>query len=169
MNDIIIFQLQKNISVFKKLLQDISDIEICTWKPDKDRWCILEVLCHLYDEEKEDFKFRTKWVLENPGKVPPSTDPEAWVTERKYMEQNYVEMLKKFIAERIDSIMWLKSIENVNWHNAYEHPTLGKLSARSILVNWLAHDYIHMRQIIKLKYDYIKELTGEEFQYAGSW
>lgn len=167
MNDIIIFQLQKNLGVFQKLLQDISDIEICTWKPSEEQWCILEVLCHLYDKEREDFKLRTKLALEKSEETIPSFNPELRAIECKYLEQDYKEMLKKFIAERIDSIMWLKSLENVNWQNSFEHPQLGKLTVRYFLINWLTHDYIHMRQIIKLKYDYIKELTGEEFKYAG--
>ncbi len=169
MNDIIIFQLQKNLNIFKKLLQDISHIEICTWKPTKDNWCILEVLCHLHDKEKEDFKLRTKWILDKPEEIPPSFDSEKWAIEKKYIEQNYKEILKVFINERVDSIMWLKSLGNVNWQNSYTDPKLGKVSARAVLVNWLAHDYLHMRQIIKLKYDYIKDLTGEEFKFAGSW
>jgi len=134
MNDIIIFQLQKNISVFKKLLQNISDIEICTWKPNKDHWCILEVLCHLYDEEREDFKYRIKWILEKPGETPPDINPKAWVIEREYIKQGYVEMLNKFISERTDSILWLKSLENVNWQHSYKHPNLGKLTARLMII-----------------------------------
>ncbi|NER12231.1 DinB family protein [Leptobacterium flavescens] len=168
MNDIIIFQLQRNLGVFQKLLQDISDIDICTWKPHKDKWCLLEVLCHLYDEEREDFRFRIKWVLEKPGVVPPPFDPTVWVKERNYMGQDYRQMLKKFLQEREESVKWLKSLENANWQNSYEHPTKGKITARYYLVNWLSHDYLHMRQIIKLKYDYIKEITGENLDYAGS-
>ena len=167
MNDIIIFQLQKNLNIFKKLLQDISDIEMCTWKPHEDSWCIQEVLCHLYDEEKEDFKFRIRWILEKPNEVPPPIDPKVWVKERSYMKQNYKEILKKFIAERADSVIWLQSLGNVNWQNSFEHPKHGRLNARYFLINWLAHDYRHMRQIIKLKHDYIKYLTGEDLKYAG--
>lgn len=33
--------------------------------------------------------------------------------------------------------------------------------------NWLAHDYLHMRQIIK--YQYLKEKTNIDLQYAGNW
>jgi hypothetical protein len=43
------------------------------------------------------------------------------------------------------------------------------MSAGMLLANWLAHDYLHFRQITKLKYDYIKYRTGEDLAYAGTW
>jgi hypothetical protein len=37
------------------------------------------------------------------------------------------------------------------------------------LHNWLAHDYLHIRQIIRIKYDYLKKTSGEILLYAGEW
>ena len=34
------------------------DAEQARWKPDADSWSILEVVCHLVDEEREDFRTR---------------------------------------------------------------------------------------------------------------
>ncbi len=43
------------------------------------------------------------------------------------------------------------------------------MTAKMFLSNWLAHDYLHIRQITKLKYDYLKQLTNEDLNYAGNW
>jgi hypothetical protein len=33
----------------------------------------------------------------------------------------------------------------------------------------MAHDLLHIRQITKLKYDYLKYLSGQGLSYAGDW
>jgi len=43
------------------------------------------------------------------------------------------------------------------------------MTASMFFSNWLAHDYLHIRQITRLKYDYLKQLTNEDLSYAGTW
>jgi hypothetical protein len=160
--------LSDNSNVFKELLSDLTD-EVFLWKPNQEKWCLLEIVCHLYDEEREDFRARTKHVLETPTEPLPQIDPQGWVETRNYIQQNYHDKLTNFLEEREKSIEWLKGLSNPNWENAYEHPKFGKMTAKMFLSNWLAHDYLHIRQIIKLKYDYLKKLTDEDLNYAGNW
>ena len=166
--DFVLEQLQKNKGIFKNLFEDENE-DMFLWKQTPEKWCLLEILCHLYDEEREDFRFRTKWVLERPNETPPPIAPNDWVTERNYMQQDYRVMLDKFLAERDDSIDWLKSLKNPKWDNYYVHPKIGNLSAKHFLDNWLAHDYLHFRQITKLKFDYLNHRSGERLDYAGIW
>ena len=166
--DFVLKQLQKNKDVFHDLLKDIDE-PMLFWKQSPDKWCLLEIVCHLYDEEREDFRFRTQWVLENPNKIPPPFNPVVWVSERKYIEQHYNEMLNNFLEERAKSIAWLKTLKAPNWEHSFEHPKLGTLTAKHFYNNWLAHDYLHLRQIIKLKFDYLKHVSGEDLSYAGAW
>ncbi len=164
----VIEQLQQNNTVFTNLLKDVNE-DMFIWKQNSDKWCLLEIVCHLYDEEREDFRFRTKWVLDKPNQTPPLFNPLKWVTERNYMEQNYNQVLKHFTEEREQSIQWLLSLENPKWENYFEHPKKGKLTAKFFLTNWLAHDYLHIRQIIKLKFDYLEHQSREKLDYAGIW
>lgn len=140
-----------------------------SWKPNPEKWNLLEVLCHLYDEEREDFRARLKHTLETHSARMPKIDPPGWVIERKYAEQDYEGTLTKFLAERDSSIKWLNSLAKPEWKNIYLHPKAGELSAEMFLANWLAHDYLHFRQITKLKYDYLKAHAGVRFDYAGDW
>ena len=164
----IIDELRKNKTVFKDLLENLSP-EIYMWRINPDKWCLLEIICHLYDEEREDFRTRVKHILENPELPLNSIDPVGWVTSRKYIEKDYDKVLTNFLNERDNSINWLSKLENPKWNNIYEHPKLGKLSAKMIFTNWLAHDYLHIRQIIRLKFEYLKSVTGENLSYAGDW
>lgn len=165
---IIIQNLCNNAAVFKGLLIGV-DRETYLWKPEPEKWCLLEIICHLYDEEREDFKIRTKYVLANPEKPLPPIDPVSWVKDRNYIKQNFSEKLKAFLYERQQSILWLESLRKPNWENEYNHANLGKMSANLFLSNWLAHDYLHIRQILNLKFSYLKKISKESLDYAGNW
>ncbi len=161
-------ELSKNRKIFKKLLKNTQE-EMILWKPEEKKWCLLEVICHLYDEECDDFRARVKGVLKNPDAPLNPINPIGWVLERKYIEQNYDEMLKKFLKERKKSIKWLKQLQEPIWENAFKHPKYGDMSAKMFLSNWLVHDYLHIRQIIKIKYEYFKSSSKENLEYAGNW
>ena len=164
----IITELEKNKLVFQQMLEDVP-VEMRKWKPAADQWCLLELLCHLYDEEREDFRARTKRTLEHPELPLAPFDPVAWVTERQYMEQDYNQKLIAFLEERTQSISWLKGLKDPDWNHAGQHSSLGPLSAQLFLKNWLVHDFIHIRQIMRLKHAYLKAHSEEDLSYAGNW
>jgi hypothetical protein len=167
-HDRIIENLSANRDVFSTLLMNKHEDEYL-WKPSDTKWCLLEVVCHLYDEEREDFRARVKHTLETPIEPLPMFDQVAWVKDRKYIEQDYNQMVEKILDERNNSITWLKSIKDPSWKNAYPHPKLGALSAEHFLANWLAHDFLHMRQIVGLQFQFLKVTSENDLSYAGSW
>ena len=164
----IINELKRNLGIFQNLLKDQSP-ELVYWKADEKKWCLLEIICHLYDEEREDFRARVKICLESPDQSLPPIDPVGWVKQRKYLEKDFETMLQNFSNERKKSVKWLNSLKDPNWDNFIVHPALGKMSALKFLQNWLVHDFIHIRQILKLKYDYLEDSTSEDLTYAGNW
>ena len=165
----VIQQLQRNAATFRTLLEGQSPAEY-TWRPAPGKWCLLEIVCHLYDEEREDFRARVRHVLEKPTQPMTPIFPVNWVAERQYIEQDYDKMVQKFLQTRAESITWLHSLRQPAWNNVYQHPELGPLSAQLFLSNWLAHDYLHFRQINRLKYAYLETvLNTEPLDYAGNW
>lgn len=164
----VIAQLEKNKTVFQNLLK-VENEELIVWKQAPEKWCLLEIACHLLDEEIYDFRFRTQWVLDKPNQTPPPIDPIDWVTKHNYINQDYLTMANKLLDEREKSITWLRSLKNPKWNLSYKHSKLGTLTAKHFLTNWLAHDYLHMKQILKLKYDYVKYKSDENLDYAGIW
>lgn len=161
-------ELLRTKEVFKVLLSDISKDEYL-WRPAPDKWCLLEIVCHLYDEERDDFRARVRHVLETPDVPMKPNNPPDWVHEHKYIEQNYTETLNKFMKERDESVKWLRSLKSPKWDNEYQHPKMGPLKAEMFLVNWPAHDYLHIRQITKQKFEYLKYTSGDSLNYAGDW
>ncbi|MCB0726849.1 MAG: DinB family protein [Ignavibacteriae bacterium] len=167
-HSIVIRKLNDNLNTFKSLLSDTSENEYL-FRPAENKWCLLEIVCHLCDEEQSDFRARVKHTLEKTEGDPPKIDPEGWVKSKKYIEWDYYKTLEKFIDERKKSVEWLYSLKDPAWKNEYIHPKFGGMSAEFFLSNWLAHDYLHFRQIIYTKYNYLKHSGSIDLIYAGEW
>lgn len=167
-HELIYNALEQNAATFQALFSGVSPEEY-RWRPQPDKWSLIEVLCHLHDEEREDFRARLKHTLQTPEERLPRINPVGWVTERDYAHQDYETMLKKFVEERVASVQWLRSIENPDWRATHFHPKWGAFSAQMFLENWLAHDLLHFRQIASLKYYYLAAHAGDRMDYAGTW
>ncbi|WP_223551314.1 MULTISPECIES: DinB family protein [Aestuariivivens] len=161
-------QLKQNQTVFKGLLQNKLPEE-SLWRPEEGKWCLLEIACHLLDEEQKDFKARIQYIFEQPEYDLPSINPVAWIKEHDYMSKNYEEVVATFLDERQQSVTWLKGQIDANWEQKLKHPKLGEMSAKLFLANWLAHDYLHIRQILRLQYNFLKSHSRLNLDYAGNW
>ena len=103
-------ELVDSTNMINALLAGISDDEARV-KPTAETWSILEVLCHLYDEEREDFRLRLRFIL-GPRDEWHDIHPSAWVTERGYNTRSLREMKEKFFGERISSALRPRTASN---------------------------------------------------------
>jgi hypothetical protein len=161
-------ELTNSTEMIRVLLSGISREDAQT-KPDFESWSILEVLCHLYDEEREDFREHLDFILHRQNEKYHVIDPQGWVTERKYNEQNFIKMQEKFFTERWKSLEWLKTLTGTDWETTYisQH---GSVSAGEMFSCWVAHDNLHIRQLVELRRKYIENITSPyDLQYAGDW
>ena len=140
------------------------------WKPSDGAWSILEVVCHLADEEEFDFPERIKLTLADPNRSWPPIDPEAWPVERRYNEGNLNEAVARFDSLRNQSVRWMRSLVNPDWTRTYHHSKFGSVRAGDLLAAWVAHDYLHLRQISKRMYQMAARDAGDySVHYAGGW
>jgi hypothetical protein len=164
----IIDNLESNIKVFEGLCANITP-EQAKWKPSEDKWSVLEVVNHLYDEEQFDFRARVEKLLEHDKEWEP-IDPQGWVTSKNYYKRDFRKSLKNFINERQKSVLWLRSLKDKGWDIPLEHPKLGTFTAYRMLSAWLAHDYLHVRQIMRLLFQYMQVIgKNDMIEYAGKW
>jgi hypothetical protein len=63
----------------------------------------------------------------------------------------------------------LESLSDPTWDAGFQHPVFSNMATKMVLSNWLAYDYLHLRQITKLKYDFLKYLAGENLEYEDNW
>ena len=164
----ILLHMQRTSVAIQALIEDIGDAQ-ARWKPDPDSWSILEVINHLFDEEREDFRVRLDYILHRPGEQAPPIDPAGWVTSRRYNERDLAKSLFNFLEERAASLTWLSALDSPNFQLFVEGP-FGRISAGDMLAAWAAHDLLHMRQLVELKYLFLKK-NVEPYGpgYAGSW
>lgn len=144
---------------------------LARWKPTSGAWSILEIVCHLGDEEVDDFRTRLRLALTDPAADWPRIDPPTWAIERKYNEQDLDAALARFIRERGESIRWLRSLESPDWAVTVVRPRVA-MRPGDLLVAWAAHDALHIRQIAKRLHELAAEdgkPEGYEVGYAGEW
>lgn len=155
--------------VLPALVADLPDQD-ARWRPPSGNWSVLEIVCHLADEEVEDFRRRVQLILTNPSEAWPPIDPEAAAVERKYNEADLEESTNRFLTERTASIEMLRGLADPDWSQAHDHPKFGLIHAGEVLAAWAAHDHLHSRQISKRLF----EITGRDAspygtEYAGDW
>ena len=155
----IIKRLAGNEALIQGLVSGLDETQ-SRWRPEPGKWSVLEVINHLYDEEREDFRHRLDLTLHTSDAAWTPNDPERWVSERKYNERDLKNSLENLISERRKSIAWLNALESPEWNSAYEHPVFGSIAAGDILCAWLAHAYFHARQISNLFIEYTRVLSN---------
>src|SRR5262245_58273810 len=112
--EILYQELVDRTEMIRALLADVTQAAAQV-KPSPKSWSILEVTCHLYDEEREDFREHLDFILHRQNEEWHRIDPQAWVLERKYNEQDFEASKKNFFAERAKSLDWLKGLSSANW------------------------------------------------------
>ncbi|RMG93634.1 MAG: DinB family protein [Chloroflexi bacterium] len=160
--------MKQTAAAIYELAHWVTD-EQAKWKPDPASWSMLEVVNHLYDEEREDFRVRLDYILHHPAEKWPPIDPEGWVTARAYNKRDLAESLANFRQERERSLTWLATLTGADWQASYETP-FGPISAGDMLVAWAGHDLLHLRQLVELHWAY-RLANGRSFRpdYAGRW
>ncbi len=170
MNATALFQhLENNADVIRTSTQG-TPREQAIWRPTPESWSILEVVVHLLDEEREDFRVRLNHTLHKPEVNWPPINPGGWVTERAYADRDLEESLRAFLEERKKSVAWLRSLASPSWESKHVHPKFGSMDAGTLMASWVAHDYLHLRQLSRLRFEHVKHLAGSySVEYAGDW
>lgn len=169
MREICITRLEAGAAAIAALARGV-DATQAIWRPNPSDWSILEVVNHLYDEEREDFRLRIDLTLHQPETPLPPINPEGWVIERRYNERDLSESLANFLEERHRSLEWLLDLSAETWEREVNHPQLGGLRAGDLLVSWAAHDMLHIRQLNELHYAYLRSQSAPYTpDYAGRW
>ena len=162
-------RLQHNAAVFSALLEGVADAQ-ARWKPEPDKWSILEVVNHLGDEEEQDFRMRLRLLLDEPQRDWPPIDPARWAIDRQYNKREPAESLERFLRARMESLEWLHTLRGRDWERMHEGKVGPPLRAGDLLCSWLGHDLIHIRQINRLHREYLTSVCpGFSPDYAGAW
>jgi streptomycin 6-kinase len=161
-------ELAQGAETIQGLVAGVSPAEARV-RPTPDAWSIVEVVAHLLDEEREDFRPRLDHVLHRPQETWASIDPAGWVTERGYNDRELAATLSAFLTERERSLAWLAGLGAPDWSRVYQ-ASFGPITAGDLAASWAAHDLLHSRQLLELRHARLLALAApHRTQYAGDW
>src|SRR5262245_36383545 len=85
-----------------------GDLDGTTWRgrPVETEWSPIEIVCHLRDEEAEDFPARLRVVVAGGRHFAP-IDPERWAEERHYRDADPREALGQLRTLRATNLRFL--------------------------------------------------------------
>lgn len=126
----------------------LAGLDAATWRarPAPAEWSPVEIVCHLRDEEVEDFGARVRVTVAGGTAFAP-IDPERWAVERRYRETDPREALARLTERRAASLAFLETIAADCLTATVEHPRAGPLSGLDLVVAWVAHDRLHLAQL----------------------
>ena len=160
-------QLAANAQAIRALVQAVPE-EQAQWQPNPETWSLLQVMEHLYNEERIDFRQHLKEMLHDP--------PQPWGAfhDQWHSVKSCRQALDAFLAERDASIAWLQMLESTDWDAQTQATFVDEtitLSAGDVLVSWIDHDWAHLRQMIALLHAWQeKETAPYSTMYGGaSW
>jgi len=161
-------ELLNSTEMIRALIKDIGP-EQAQVKPGRGSWSILEVVCHLYDEEREDFREHLDFILYRRDEEWHNIATVAWVKLRKYNEQDFNKTKARFFRERKKSLGWLKTLETADWNAKYK-TKWRTMTAGDMFASWVAHDNLHIRQLTELRRMRIEKIAKPyHIEYAGDW
>ena len=166
--DYCLAQLTSNAAAIEQLVAGL-DSESAHWKPSDNDWSVVEVMCHLADEEREDFRSRFQFIMSGASGDPPPND-SGNVTERRYNERDLASSLADYLNERQRSLEWLRGLTNIPFDTKTTWSWGRTISVGDMLVSWVAHDVLHLRQLTELKWGYqMQQFAPYDPAYAGDW
>jgi hypothetical protein len=157
--------------ILRSLLAGVSQ-EQASLKPDPETWSMLETLNHLYREERHDFRARLEHVARQNGFAWPPIEPPGFV-EWAFDKNDPAQVLQGFLDERQKSLSWLRSLESPDWNASVEVSFVDSkrtFTAGEFLVSWVAHDLLHIRQLVELHWAQVSRAAQPySVEYAGGW
>lgn len=125
----------------------LDGLDSVAWRqrPAPAEWSPIEIVCHLRDEETEDFGARVRVVVAGGDHFAP-IDPERWVHERQYREADPTAALAEFRDRRAANLTFLAATPPDRLH-AVVHSKAGALSGLDLLAAWVTHDRLHLAQV----------------------
>ena len=161
-------QLHHQGEAILSLCASLSEAQ-ARWKPDPENWSVLEVMAHLLKEERLDFRNHLGSIFQETQDIWPEINPQQWECDKTKDPDPLEQLLLDFKSERETSLAWLSALRNPDWQATITFQW-GSLSAGDLLASWLAHDLLHLRQLVTLRYHLaVKENKPFDVAYAGQW
>lgn len=146
---ILVDEARRELARFPALLgAAVAGLDGDTWRarPLPHEWAPVEIVCHLRDEEAEDFGARVRVILTGGDRFVP-IDPERWATEHRYREADPDAALTEFRRLREENLAVLASTRTDILGRRVAHAAGFPLSGHDLVAAWVTHDRLHLHQL----------------------
>lgn len=129
----------------------LEQIPVSSWtrRPADGEWSLTEVLCHLRDTETEVNAPRFQRLLTEQDPFIPASNTNAWVSERKYNQQDGLPAYRDYLAARLLLLAGLEKLTDTDWSRKARHSTFGPTTLLETVGFMAEHDRLHIQQIAK--------------------
>lgn len=131
-----------------------------------DSWTVHEVVVHLIHGERDDWIPRVRHLLDwGPRRpFPPFDRTHGFAAARG---RPLAELLEEFAECRRESLASLAGLRLTSADLAREgrHPEFGVVTLAQHLATWVAHDFTHLSQIVRVMAAQYREAVGPWKQY----
>ena len=143
---VLIEALQSAPRDLARLLRPL-DAMATRWRPASDEWCIADVVAHLgYCEAPYLARLRRVAEQDNPFEAALLPDESAHDLTR-----SLADLLEAFGVRRAETVAFLSGLEQRDWGRPLVHATIGPTKLRDQVQELVAHDNLHLEQIVALR------------------
>jgi len=143
---VLIEALQSTPPDLARLLRPL-DAAAARWRPVADEWCIADVVAHLgYCEAP--YLARLRRVAEQDNPFEPALLPDESAHD---LARSLADLLAAFVARRAATVAFLTSLDQRDWGRPLVHATIGPTKLRDQVQELVAHDNLHLEQIVALR------------------
>jgi uncharacterized damage-inducible protein DinB len=157
--------LERTPAVLRSLLDGLPD-EWTRGNEGTETWTVREVLVHLIHGENADWIPRVQHLMESGIRKPfPPFERTYGFAERR--EAPVRQLLDEFAAARRRSVASLTALGLTSADLAREgsHPEFGRVTLGQHLATWVAHDFTHISQIVRVMAVQYRDAVGPWAKY----
>jgi len=143
---VLIESLQSTPRDLARLLRPIQ-ATAALWRPAADDWCIADVVAHLSYCEAP-YLARLRRVVERDNPSEPTLLPDESAHD---LTRSLAELLEAFVARRAETVAFLSGLDQRDWGRPLVHATIGPTRLRDQVQELVAHDNLHLEQIVALR------------------
>ena len=143
-------EAEKSPRLIAAAVSGLSD-KILLFKPSPEKWCILEILCHLADMEIL-YAYRSRQMLADKDATIAPIDQDAWARNLGYLETPANEMVALYGLNRHHNLRLLRRLKAADLEKSAYHPELKRPVTVAEYIGMLVrHGPNHLEQIERLK------------------
>lgn len=143
---VLIESLESTPRDLARLLRPI-DAAAARWRAAPDEWCIADVVAHLSYCEAP-YLARLRRVVDQENPFEPALLPDESAHD---LALPLADLLAAFVARRAATVAFLASLDQRDWGRPLVHASLGPTKLRDQVQELVAHDNMHLEQVVALR------------------